>query len=596
MPSHNRDFDRLLIQRAREQFEAGPASGSGEKPLFQERYALKGLLGRGGFAEVYQALDTKLGRTVAIKITPKTVLDDPSTRKRFEQEIKATAALSHPHVVTIHDANITPDGAGYLDMEYMAGGTVKQAVSEDGPFEWQRFVEIAVGLADGMERIHGAGFVHRDIKPENILFWAANRELAKLADLGIAHLSNTDATAITQPGAQPGTLLWMAPEQLAGEDPRPESDIYSLGATFYFMLSGRFYKRVPADLNVLGLIRALPALSIIPLEESGRPIPPQLVKVVHRCLEREPAKRFSSAGKLREALSAVTAASSSRGTRQVPSASSVRETESPARRALAVPKPARVSTLHDAIKVGDLAATTKFATSRSWFGKNTAVNRVDDGDMPLHCAINSAVSSRIQLSGDGRRKAVIREGPYPEIIKVLLENGADPDALDKNGFTPLLLAASVGFASAVELLVDNEADLDVRTPDGNDPLHLGALDGANDVIDILLNAGMDVDEKNATGNTPLNIAASRSHPDAVALLLKRGANPNIPDQDRCYPLHSAAYNNDEAMASALLANGANPTVYNNRGLTPSDEAIAHGKMGMAAVLRQALARYRQARQ
>jgi len=340
-----------LIEKARKRLEAAIPGlhSSGDSPLFQGRYSITGELGRGGFATVYQAFDTKLPRFVAIKLTSKTVLEDPSKRRRFEHEIKATAALSHAHVVTIHDADITTDGSGYLVMEYMAGGTVKQAVSEEGPFEWQRFIGIAVGLASGLECIHGAGFVHRDIKHENVLFWAGSREIAKLADLGIVHVPHSDATAITEPGWQPGTPLWMAPEQLEGEDPVPESDIYSLGATFYFMLTGRCCKRPPAGLNLLRLIRMLPELPIVPLEESGKPIPPQLVKVVHRCLERDPRERFSSATKLKEALSAIAAPkpSPSRPVRRPRSPAAVRELEVLGRQVLAVPKRARVFTLDD---------------------------------------------------------------------------------------------------------------------------------------------------------------------------------------------------------------------------------------------------------
>ncbi|MCK6456385.1 MAG: bifunctional serine/threonine-protein kinase/formylglycine-generating enzyme family protein [Phycisphaerae bacterium] len=281
--------------------------------VFQNRYEITGLKGTGGFAHVYQAYDRKVPRIVAVKLLPRHVLDrDPANRRRFEREIIATANLPHPHIVTIHDAECPKDGDGFIVMEFLAGGTFGDLVRERGPQPWESVVRHASGLCDALSLIHSHRFVHRDIKPANILFTGGDREHAKLADLGIILVPHgpADAGATTQPGTQPGTLIWMAPEQVLGHEVTAQADIYAFGATIYFMLAGRPYFEMRGALNLVQLIRSITETPAIPLESIAAGIPKALVQIIHRLLEKDPGKRPAAAAALKQQLAEIVASGS----------------------------------------------------------------------------------------------------------------------------------------------------------------------------------------------------------------------------------------------------------------------------------------------
>src|ERR1017187_4218412 len=161
--------------------------------VFQNRFKIIALKGKGGFGEVFQALDTKLQRVVAIKLIPVAFLNaHPHNKRRFQNEIIASAAINHAHLVTVYDADYSSDGDGFIVMEFMSGGNVRDRIRETGPIPWPDVVQQAIGLCDALHALHERKFIHRDIKPDNIMFTGGDRSWAKIGDLGIVHVAGLD--------------------------------------------------------------------------------------------------------------------------------------------------------------------------------------------------------------------------------------------------------------------------------------------------------------------------------------------------------------------------------------------------------------------
>ena len=231
-----------------------------------ERYRLDRPLGRGGMATVYLARDTELDRPVAVK-----VLDaaDEGLRERFVREARLAARLSHPNVVGVFDAG-EDGGRPYIVMEHVEGETVAELLARRGRLPPEEARGLAVQAARGLAHAHAAGLVHRDIKPQNLLL----REdgTLKIADFGIARA--TEDTSLTQPGTVLGTAAYLAPEQARGERATPASDVYSLGAVLYELLTGKPPAETPA-----------------PVRELAPEVPRELEDVVMRSLARNPSYR-----------------------------------------------------------------------------------------------------------------------------------------------------------------------------------------------------------------------------------------------------------------------------------------------------------------
>ena len=231
-----------------------------------ERYRLDRPLGHGGMATVYLARDTELDRPVAVK-----VLDaaDEGLRARFVREARLAARLSHPNVVSVFDAG-EDGGRPYIVMEHVEGQTVAELLARRGRLPPDEARGLALQAARGLAHAHAAGLVHRDIKPQNLLL----REdgTLKVADFGIARAA--EDTSLTQPGTVLGTAAYLAPEQARGEQATPASDVYSLGAVLYELLTGR-----------------PPLETAAPVRELAPEVPRDFEDVVMRCLARNPSYR-----------------------------------------------------------------------------------------------------------------------------------------------------------------------------------------------------------------------------------------------------------------------------------------------------------------
>jgi serine/threonine protein kinase len=210
-------------------------------------YRITRTLGQGAFGTVYLAQDTLLDRPVAIKELTAAAQADPVAFQRFLQEARAAGSLNHPHIVTVYALKPT-DAAVYLVMEYLPGGSLRGLLSQCGRLPVEDAARIAADVCDGLAAAHAKGIVHRDVKPENILLTADGR--AKVGDFGIAHVPRTAGGAtvggLTQTGFQPGTLVYMSPEQIRGEGVDGRSDVYQAGAILHEMLAGRHYLDIEA--------------------------------------------------------------------------------------------------------------------------------------------------------------------------------------------------------------------------------------------------------------------------------------------------------------------------------------------------------------
>ena len=269
-------------------------------------YRIDALLGAGGMGEVYTARDMRLKRDVAIKVLPARLSADADRLARFEREAHAAAALNHPNICAVFDIGMH-DGAPFIVSELLEGETLRRACAA-GPMTVRRALDIAAPIARGLAAAHAKGIVHRDLKPDNIFITTDGR--VKILDFGLAKLVTDAAVSgdvsgpghpLTDVGIVVGTVGYMAPEQVRGLPADSRSDIFSFGSVLFEVLTGRrpFRGDTAADALSAILREDPPALAV----EAG--VPPQLERLLRRCLEKTPSNRFQSADDLAFALEAV---------------------------------------------------------------------------------------------------------------------------------------------------------------------------------------------------------------------------------------------------------------------------------------------------
>jgi eukaryotic-like serine/threonine-protein kinase len=282
-------------------------------------YEIVAAIGAGGMGEVYHARDSRLDRSVAIKVLPALLAADPDARARFEREAKAIAALSHPNILAVHDFGFDNDRP-FVVMELLEGMTLRERLSE-GALPLNKAAQISRDVALGLAAAHDAGIVHRDIKPENIFVTTVG--LVKILDFGLARAARQTVDDPNSPtfmrktdaGVVMGTIGYMSPEQVKGATTDHRSDIFSLGCVLFEMVSGRrAFERPTAAETMTAVLREDPP----ELTRADGQVPAALDQIVRHCLEKDPAERFQSSRDLSFALQSIRGTTSSHDLRVQP--------------------------------------------------------------------------------------------------------------------------------------------------------------------------------------------------------------------------------------------------------------------------------------
>ncbi|WKE54987.1 protein kinase domain-containing protein [Corynebacterium tuberculostearicum] len=263
--------------------------------VLENRYRIDRPIARGGMSTVYRCVDMRLGRAVAAKVMDERYSDDPVFIKRFSREARAMARLQHPNLVAIHD--FSADGEPiYLIMELIDGGTLRELLAEGGPFPVQAAASTLRNVLRGLEEVHSTGLIHRDIKPDNVLITSHHR--VKVGDFGLVRATNAEATS----DMIVGTVSYLAPEQVTGEEITPASDVYSAGIVLFELLTGTvpFSGDTPLAHATARLDSDVPAPSS---RISG--VPKLVDALVATATARDPRERFADAGEFLEALDDV---------------------------------------------------------------------------------------------------------------------------------------------------------------------------------------------------------------------------------------------------------------------------------------------------
>jgi len=279
-----------------------------EKGKFLDgQYEIESLIGSGGMGDVYLAMDIRLNRKVAIKLLPFFSADNVD---RVLKEAQIVSALNHPNILTLHDVGLTENEERFIVSEYIDGVTLRERI---GDLSIEEIVEISCQISSALSSAHSAGVIHRDIKPENIMI--RRDGIVKILDFGIAKLaSDSPETRIFDPHNNTknknsmllGTVNYMSPEQAKGEIADPRADLFSFGVVIYEMLTGK----VPFDgVDAATVLNEVVTKAPAPVSQLRTGVPPALVSIVERCMQKDREMRFSDAGELADALMAVNAGS-----------------------------------------------------------------------------------------------------------------------------------------------------------------------------------------------------------------------------------------------------------------------------------------------
>jgi eukaryotic-like serine/threonine-protein kinase len=262
-------------------------------------YEIRHSLGAGGMGEVYSAKDTRLDRTVAIKVLPSHLSANPERRQRFEREARAVSALNHPNICTLHDVG-HQDGIDFLVMEYIEGETLTSRLMK-GPVPFPELLQYSKQIADALDKAHKHGIIHRDLKPGNIMLTKSG---LKLLDFGLAKIRTEESSApdvsalpteqkhLTQEGTIIGTIQYMAPEQLEGKVVDERTDIFAFGTTLYEMATG---KKAFEGTSQASVIAAILKDDPRPVSEIQPMLPPLFQRLIQNCLAKDPDERWQTA-------------------------------------------------------------------------------------------------------------------------------------------------------------------------------------------------------------------------------------------------------------------------------------------------------------
>jgi Tol biopolymer transport system component len=367
-------------------------------------YEILGLIGEGGMGQVYRAADTRLDRTVAIKVLPDALAADPVRRDRFEREARSVSRLEHPNICPLYDVGVLPpDPAGgspagglFLVMQFLEGETLAQRI-ERGPLSIKDTLDVGIQIAGALAAAHRAGIVHRDLKPGNVMLTRAG---ARLLDFGLARnvtgatadgstIAGNDPTSLTTQGTLLGTLHYMAPEQLDGREIDTRADIFAFGAVLFEMVTGlkAFDAETPARV-MSAILRDEPVRvsSVVPITPAG------LDELIHTCLAKNPDERWQGMSDVARQL------------RWLQSSLSAAKSGAVVRGAAGVTARRRIGRAIAVLAAAAIAAAAG-ATAARWFGGPAA------DAVRLHAFLlppdGHYLTRGLALSADGRRLAFV---------------------------------------------------------------------------------------------------------------------------------------------------------------------------------------------
>jgi serine/threonine protein kinase/dipeptidyl aminopeptidase/acylaminoacyl peptidase len=452
-------------------------------------YEILGLLGSGGMGEVYRARDAQLKRDVAIKVLPSFISADADRLRRFQQEAQAAAALNHPNILAVFQLG-SYQGAPYLVSELLEGSTLRELLQQ-GPLPVRKSIDYGVQIARGMAAAHDKGIVHRDLKPENLFVTRDGH--VKILDFGLARMARREATpddpgatltSATDPGVVMGTAGYMAPEQVRGEAVDHRADIFAFGAILYEMLTGtRSFRKPTSAETMTAILKEDPP----PISQIMPNTPPGLQRVVHRCLEKNPAQRFHSAHDLAFALDALSDSSLSSA-----SAASLPQKKSGARMATAAAAVAAVAVAAFLIYFFTRPASLPAVSSYVQLTHDGQPKRLiaTDGSR-LYMTVGTLLSrsvGEISASGGDPTPIAMPSNMFPVALSpdgsqfvLLAANGAPPSGplwtLPVLGGSPRRLGDAEGNSAAwspdgQRLAYGNGSDLFLANADGSQPRRL----------------------------------------------------------------------------------------------------------------------------
>jgi serine/threonine protein kinase len=439
-------------------------------------YEIVSPAGAGGMGEVYRARDTRLDRTVALKVLPPDLTNDAAARQRFEREARAVAALSHPHICTLHDIG-QQDGTDFLVMEYLDGETLAARLAR-GKLPLDQALHYGIQIADALAAAHKAGIVHRDLKPGNVMLTKAG---AKLLDFGLAKPREqavvggqtvTSAEPLTSKGTIVGTLQYMAPEQLEGHEADARTDIFAFGSIVYEMTGGRKAFEATSDATLIGAIlrdEPPPVSAVQPLASRA------LDRLVRVCLAKDPDERWQSAGDLKRELTWI------REEQGAPTSDRAAPSfHSPVRRRTEIIGAAIVLAVLTAVVIRSLRDTTD--------AQLLARLTIHLPDSPIFSSVPVA-----EMSPDGRQVAFWVDGEERISLRSLSAQSAEPIRGTEGAYTFFWSPDSqqLGFitASAVKKLTISDRTIET-TPCGSCRFGTGGTWGRSGLIVVPSEDGM----------------------------------------------------------------------------------------------------------
>jgi len=559
-------------------------------------YVIQRRLGQGGMGVVYHGRHVTLESDVAIKFLPAHLVSNADFVERFFREARAAAHLNHPNLISVHDAG-TEGEVCYFVMEYVEGRDLSQVLKERNRFSEQEVLGFGLKVAAALAYAHKSNIIHRDIKPEN-LFLSNTGEL-KVGDLGLAKQTGDQGGSLTMSGMVVGTPFYISPEQIRGvKDIDPRTDIYSLGATLYHLVTGR----VPYRGSSAAEIMAMHLNTDFPWPQTLNPmLSDRFCRLLSKMMAKDRKERFQTMDQVGEAIQAclegrpskwlddgapVVSAIQRRSLSMSPTPS-----PAPAPRAKSSAAPVMVVLIMLALLGGG-----GWYVWRYHLQPQTSPQTVAGGEKPPPAAppkkepstpskpppppeelssteIAAQLKEAVERGDTARAISLVEKGPETdvlnhglrlaathgrtEIARSLIVAKADVDGRAPNNlWTPLMNAASGGHTAVAELLLENGADANAQDKEHWTPLMLAAGKGHVETVKLLLDRGATINFQGAHGNTAFMQAVNQGKTGVVEFLIQRQADVNIKNERGDTALAMARGRGDNRLAQTLKSAGA----------------------------------------